>query len=63
MVNFLIETIFSVCTLSRTCLFSKYKRAVENNFIPSHTPVPTTAAVAEESWAVVTKAHLSRLSP
>ena len=59
MVDFLVEAFFSIYTLSRTCLCSKCKRAVENNFIPSPTPMPTPAAAAEESWAVVTKAHLT----
>ena len=64
MVDFLVEAFFSICTLSRTYLCSKCKRAVENKFIPSPTPVSTPAAAAaaasaEESWAVVTKAHLT----
>ena len=64
MVDFLVEAFFSICILSRTCLCSKCKRAIENNFIPSpapmHTPaVAAAAAAAEESWAVVTKAHLT----
>ena len=59
MVDFLVEAFFSICTLSRTCLCSKCKRAVENNFIPSPAPMPTPAAATEESWAVVTEAHLT----
>ena len=59
MVDFLVEAFFSICTLSSTCLCSKWKRVIENNFIPSPTPMHTLAAAAEESWAAVTKAHFT----
>ena len=36
MVDFLIEAFFSICTLSRICLCSKCKKAVENYLLPGH---------------------------
>ena len=61
-VDFLVEAFFSICTLSRTCLCSKCKRAVEDDLSPGPAPCPLLLPLLREAglWSL---RLISRLSP